>query len=381
MPIIKRQRNDGKVVFDVRAEYNGLRIQKTICTNYTSAKRLEARMLQDLIEGRHEILRQRKNPLFREYAEYYQQSVTWQKSYERTCRLIKHLVKFFERKCLTNMTVTDFIDYRTERLKQVKPATINREYACLKRMLNVAVMSDDYTISRNPLSEIKILEEKPAENRTLTLEEYHQLLEVAPEYFRRIIFFACNTAMRRTEIMNLRFGQIRIWPRGFEIELTDTKSGKRETVLLNQSTKELLLKIANERKIDLFNISEEDASQHVFLGKYGMPLRDFRHPMKATFDKSGIPYRPFHTFRHFWTSQMFNAGIDVGKIKKMGRWGDLQTMLRYCHSSRSEEQEAIEGLSNQLEKRPSKVYDFTASGNIAVIQAENGQKSMVADGP
>ena len=54
MPIIKRQRNDGKVVFDVRAEYNGLRIQKTICTNYTSAKRLEARMLQDLIEGRRD---------------------------------------------------------------------------------------------------------------------------------------------------------------------------------------------------------------------------------------------------------------------------------------------------------------------------------------
>ena len=77
---------------------------------------------------------------------------------------------------------------------------------------------------------------------------------------------------------------------------------------------------------------------------------------------------------------MFNAGVDVGKIKKMGRWGDLQTMLRYCHSSRSEEQEAIEGLSSQLKKRPSKVYDFTTSGNIAVMQAENGQKSMGTDG-
>jgi len=64
-----------------------------------------------------------------------------------------------------------------------------------------------------------------------------------------------------------------------------------------------------------------------------------------------MPYRPFHTFRHFWTSQMFNAGVDVGKIKKMGRWGDLQTMLSYCHSSRSEEQEAIEDRSNQREKK------------------------------
>ena len=75
---------------------------------------------------------------------------------------------------------------------------------------------------------------------------------------------------------------------------------------------------------------------------------------------------------------MFNVGVEVGKIKKMGRWGDLQTMLRYCHSSRLEERKAIEGLSSQQEKRPSKVYDFTTSDNIAIKQAEMVEKASRA---
>ena len=154
------------------------------------------------------------------------------------------------------------------------------------------------------------------------------------------------------EILNLKFRQIKLWPGGAEIELTDTKSGKRETVPLSQEVQGLLFEIADERGIDLRNLDEESGSKYVFLGKKGNPLRDLRHPTELTFRKAGIEYKPFHTFRHFWTSEMFNAGVDVGKIKKMGRWGDLTTMLRYCHSNRSEEQEAINALSTHLNKRP-----------------------------
>jgi hypothetical protein len=39
--------------------------------------------------------------------------------------------------------------------------------------------------------------------------------------------------MRKMEILNLKFKQIRIWMKGGEIELTDTKSGKREFVPIN----------------------------------------------------------------------------------------------------------------------------------------------------
>ena len=363
MAIRKRHKKDGKVVYDVRVQYGGLRTSRTVPTTYTEAKRLESKLLQDLINGKFAIIKGAKNPLFKEYAKEYMESVTWQKSYERTCRILKFLVAYFGNMRLSQITMSDFINYRTERLKDVKPATINREYSCLKRMLNIAVQSDDYIISRNSLRSIKKLEEQPVEDRVLSVDEYHKLLEVAPEYFKRIVFFACNTAMRRMEILKLKFRQIRTLLNGVEVVLIDTKSGKRETVPLNNETIELLETIAKERGIDLYHLDEKSGDEYIFLGTTGKPLRDLRHPMKLTYKKAGIPYRPFHTFRHFWTSEMFSAGVDVAKIKKIGRWRDLKTMLRYCHSQKLEEQEAINALSMHLKRKQPEMLPFTKFNN------------------
>lgn len=324
-------------------------------STYTDAKILENKLLQGLIEGRYEIIKNKKNPLFKDYADEYEESVTWQKSHERTSFSIVKLKKYFGKKRLTEITVSDIISYRSERLKTVKQATINREHACLKRMLTIVVESDEYQINKNPASRVKMFKETQAEDRTLALAEYYKLLEVAPEYFRKVIIFACNTAMRRSEILNLKFGQIKIWPNGAEIELVDTKSGEKENVPLNEEAEGLVFEIARERNIDLKNLSQKQKSEHVFLGRYGRHMKDIRKQMQITFQKAGIEYRPFHTFRHFWTSEMFNAGVDVGKIRKIGRWRDLKTMLRYCHSNKSEERDAVNALSSHLRRRPATV--------------------------
>ncbi len=355
MPIRARKRKSGKVVFDVRAEYSGVRLQRTVPITMTEAKRVESKMLQDLINGRFDILKNKKNPKFRDYAQEYKRNVLWQKSHNRTCESLKPLVAFFGNKMLSEITMSDFIRYRTERLEKVKKSIINREHACIKRMLNIAVQSDDYLLRKNAVSKIKLFKETPAEDRTLTVSEYHKLLEVASEYLRRVIFFACNTAMRREEILSMRLGQIKVWPSGIEVELTETKSGDKETVPLNQDTIDLIFEIANEKGINLKNMSQKDKTEYVFTGRYGKRIKDLRRQMQVTFEKAGIEYRSFHTFRNFWTSEMFDAGVDVGKIRKIGRWKDLKTMLRYCHSNKSQEHDAVNALSIHLKKPQAKV--------------------------
>ena len=94
----------------------------------------------------------------------------------------------------------------------------------------------------------------------------------------------------------------------------DSKSGEKENVPLNEEAEGLVFEIARERNIDLKNLSQKQKSEHVILGRYGGHMKDIRKQMQVTFQKAGIEYRPFHTFRHFWTSEMFNAGVDVGKI-------------------------------------------------------------------
>lgn len=371
MPVKVRKQKIGKTVFDVRVQYGNVRVQKTVPTTITEARRVESRILQDLIQGRFEVLQNRQDPTFKQYAKEYKESVTWQKSYKRTMVSVNHLIKAFGKKRLTQITAHDFINYRTMRLQEVGVATINREHTCLARMLNIAVNSDEFLISKNPLKGIKKFKEPPAENRVLSIEEYHMLLESAPEYFRRIIFMACHTGMRKMEILNLAFGQIRVWFNGAEIELIETKSGEKEYVPLDEEVVELLSGIAAERGIDLTHMSPEERKQKVFTGSRGQPLQSVRKPMLRTFEKAGIEPRPFHTFRHFWTKMMFESGNDPATIQKVGRWRDFQTMLKYCYTTKSQEREAVGKLAGHL-KTAAKLLPWRQYNGNAEKNAKSG---------
>ena len=196
----------GKIAYDVEVQYNKERVKRTVRGTLTQARRVEARILQELVAGKFDLLRQKQNPKFNVYAAAYAQSVTWQKSYDRTLHSLAHLKQHFGDQKLSEITVQNFINYRTNRLKSVKPATVNRAYACLKRMLNLAVKSDDYVIRHNPLRDIKALKEQPVVDRTLSLDEYYTLLAAAREYFRRIIFFCLQHrhAQKRNRRSDLR---------------------------------------------------------------------------------------------------------------------------------------------------------------------------------
>jgi len=369
MGIRTRKLTSGKIAYDVEVQYNKERVKRTVRGTLTQARRVEARILNELVAGKFDLLRQKQDPKFNAYAAAYAQSITWQKSYDRTLHSLARLKQHFDDQKLSEITVQNFINYRTSRLKSVKPATVNREYACLKRMLNLAVKSDDYVIHHNPLRDIKALEEQPAVDRTLSLDEYYQLLAVAPEYFRRIIFFACNTGMRKNEIVSLTFGQIKLRTLGIEIELVETKSGKREYVPLNGGCHELIQQIAGERRINLHKLPKKHLASYVFLHDTGRHFRDYRRSMEKSFTQADLALRPFHTFRHFWTSQMFAAGNDVARIKEIGRWGDLQTMLRYCHTSNAERFDAANNLGKHLEKRPAKLVPLR-SGDAHIVRKQ-----------
>lgn len=369
MPIRARKRKNGKVVFDVRAEYGGIRVQRTVQTTITDAKRVESKLLQELISGRYEILKNRENPTFRHYAQEYIKNVTWQKSYNRTVISVNHLIRYFGRLRLTDITDQDFINYRTVRLQKIGPATVNREYTCLNRMLNIAVKSDKFQISKNPLDNVTQLKEPPAANRVLTMDEYHKLLYSAPEYFKRIIFFASHSGMRKMEILNLTFRQIRMWLKNAEIELVETKSGEKEYVPLDRKSIELIWEIAEDKGIDLRKLRDSDKDKHLFTGIHGQRLKSVRRPMETTFKRAGIELRPFHTFRHFWTKMMFEAGNDPATIQKVGRWRDFETMLKYCYTTKSQEHDAVNKLSEHLERKGAKILPWRGySGN----EAKNG---------
>ena len=161
---------------------------------------------------------------------------------------------------------------------------------------------------------------------------------------------ASNTGLRKKEILDLTFGQIKRYISSAEIELTDTKSGEKEYVPVNEDVIAQLEVIAGEREINLSDMSLDEKKQFVFTGMRGQKLESVRKPLAKTFKEANIEPRPFHTFRHFWTKMMFKAGVDPYTIQKIGRWRDFETMLRYCYTTAPQEHEAVNKLISHLAK-------------------------------
>ena len=89
-----------------------------------------------------------------------------------------------------------------------------------------------------------------------------------------------------------------LWVNGGEIELIDTKSGKRETVPLNNDVIDLLEMIATEKDVALYGVKERQKDVHVFTGMRGTPLKSVTKPMIRTFGQAKVELRPFseHTY-------------------------------------------------------------------------------------
>jgi hypothetical protein len=59
---------------------------------------------------------------------------------------------------------------------------------------------------------------------------------------------------------------------------------------------------------------------------------------------------------------MFEAGNDPATSQKVGRWRDVETMLRYCYTTREEEQAAVRKLSSKLKDQTPKTIPLRQYG-------------------
>ena len=95
------------------------------------------------------------------------------RSYDRDILSIETLSGFFSGKLVRELTINPIEAYRQKRLaehsrrgKSIRPATINREIACLRHMLNLA--EREGMIESVPFRGLKALKENNMRNRILT---------------------------------------------------------------------------------------------------------------------------------------------------------------------------------------------------------------------
>src|ERR1700754_228317 len=131
-----------------------------------------------------------------------------------------HFREYFGRQRLRDITYGDIYSYRSERLKtqtkykrSLRLASMNRELAVLRRMLNIALRQS--WISKNPFNAgepLIIVSGERKRERILTLEEEARLLEACDhpqrKHLRPLLIALLDTGARKGEMLKLRWTDV-----------------------------------------------------------------------------------------------------------------------------------------------------------------------------
>lgn len=311
---------------DYRVE--GRRVRESIGPNRKVAERALAKRKVQVAENRILDVVARPKTGFEQLCKAYMEYAKVNKrSWSRDDLSIRTLGRWFAGMKLAEITALAIEKYKNDRSHEVKPATINRELACLKHMFNKAIQ---WGMARtNPVRSVKMLRENNRRLRYLTEEEAQRLVDECADHIKPIVVTALYTGMRSGEILNLKWEDVDLG-HGL-IYIQNSKSGSREVPISTRIVE--LLRELHRR------------SQYVFACESGRPRRGVRKGFESALRRAGIRDFTFHDLRHTFASHLVMSGVDLLTVKELMGHRSINMTLRYAHLSPSHKRQAVESLS------------------------------------
>ena len=317
---------------------NGKRKREKIGPNKKLAESVFSKRKVEIAENRYLDIRKNHRVMFGDFADTFLELHSKLNKKPRVARrdffLVRSLGSHFSGKYLYEISPQSIERYKAARIKEVAPATVNRELACLKSMFNKAIeWGKAYD---NPVRKVKLFRENNKRIRYLEKEEIRKFLDNCPPHLKPIATVAVFTGMRKSEILNLQWKNI-----SFEqgiIYLLDTKNNERREVLMNETVKKALIAVPRH-----------PASPYVFCHKSGKPYTNVRKSFGATLKKCGIIDFRFHDLRHTFASQLVMMGIDLKTVQELMGHKSIEMTLRYSHLSPDHKKKAVDILDRNMD--------------------------------
>ena len=206
--------------------------------------------------------------------------------------------------------------YRDNRLESVKPATVRRELAILRHVLETARKEWDVPLFQNPVSVVSLPSLPTARARRLSEGELQRLLDGCSKrktpLLDPIIRFAIETGLRRGELVAARWEHASIDQR--LLFVPQTKNGHPRTIPLTSAALQILegLPRGDER---VFPVT-------------GNAVRLAWERLKQ---RVGIDDLHFHDLRHEAISRFFEMGLSVPEVALISGHRDYRMLFRYTH--------------------------------------------------
>jgi site-specific recombinase XerD len=114
---------------------------------------------------------------------------------------MRFFIKSVGDKHLDKVTPLDIESFKTDRLKGVKPISVNIDLRTVKAIFRLAVRWQ--ILEKNPFKFVRLLTIPHQRPICLNREEMNTLLAaISKQWFKNVVIFAVNTGLRRGEITN-----------------------------------------------------------------------------------------------------------------------------------------------------------------------------------
>lgn len=229
-------------------------------------------------------------------------------------------------KRLSELTTADFASYRDERLQAITSKSLKRQLSPVSNMFEVAASDWQLPLKENPLAKLTLRAIDNKRERRLRNGEWQRLLEAAkttrnPNVIP-IIRFALETAMRRGEILALRWSDIDIERQSATI--TESKNGYSRAVPLTKTATSILIE-AKQLTDDSANWENEPV--------FPVTANGFKLAWKRLVNRAGIRDLHFHDLRHEAISRLFELGLTVPEVGSISGHRDMRMLFRYAHAN------------------------------------------------
>ncbi|MEQ1762306.1 MAG: site-specific integrase [Pyrinomonadaceae bacterium] len=217
----------------------------------------------------------------------------------------------------TKTVITKSIKTRERRV-----ATVNRELEILRAIFNFAVMNE--WLTKNPFALLKGVISKAAEverDRVLSFDEERRLLAACVgrrAHLKSLLVCALDTAMRRGEILKMRWRDVDLAVNEINIPQTNTKTETARTVGITERLKKELEA--------MWETSQMDPQALVF----GL-TNTIKTAFGSACEDAKLEDFRFHDCRHTATTRMIASGSSHTEVMKITGHTQLKTFLRYLN--------------------------------------------------
>jgi integrase len=216
------------------------------------------------------------------------------------------------------LTPQKIAQHRDERLKEIAPATVIRELSYFSSIINHARREWGIHVN-NPVALVAKPKSTQGRTRIMDISETNALFEALRPTGRKsismlpLVKLALETAMRRSELLGLRWDHIDLERRTIFLQLT--KNGTSRTVPLSTHAIQILSEIP--RMIDgrVFPITHEVVSQAFSRARKQARVADIR----------------FHDLRHMAITRLAEKLPNLIELSAVSGHKSLAMLKRYYH--------------------------------------------------